>query len=90
MPRRQVKPYRRRILPTEIEKAQAEEAAKAENLYEEELKAELDVPRAQNAYEAAKDPDKKAELKLELEIAKSKLAWQKRLPEAAGLPPRHT
>ena len=74
----------KRILPAEIGKAVAEEAAGAEKLYEEELKAELELRKAQKAYDAGEQADKPA-LKVALEIAKRKLAWQTSLREAAGL-----
>ncbi|HEY7449981.1 MAG TPA: hypothetical protein VH702_17625 [Vicinamibacterales bacterium] len=77
----------RRILPAEIDKSAAEEAAYAESLYEQELKAELEVRKAQKTYDAADEADKPA-LRVALEIARRKLAWQTSLREAAGLNPR--
>jgi hypothetical protein len=77
----------KRILPAEIEKAAAEQAADAEQLYEEELKAELDVRKAQKAYDSGQEADKPA-LRAALEIARRRLAWRTRLREAAGLPAR--
>lgn len=77
----------KRILPAEIEKAAAEQAADAEQLYEEELKAELDARKAQKAYDSGQEADKPA-LRVALEIARRRLAWRKRLREAAGLPAR--
>jgi hypothetical protein len=77
----------KQILPAEREKAAADEAARAEKLYEEELKAELAVRRAQKAYNEGLEADKPI-LKVELELAIRKLAWQTSLREAAGLPAR--
>jgi hypothetical protein len=77
----------KRLLPGEIEKAAAEEAASAETLYEQELNAELALRQAQKAYDAGEAADKPA-LRVALELAKRKLAWQTRLREAAGLPAR--
>jgi hypothetical protein len=77
----------RRILPAEIEKAAAQQAADAEQLYEEELKAELDLRKAQKAYDAGQEADKPA-LRVALEIARRKLAWRTSLRQAAGLPER--
>lgn len=77
----------RQILPAEREKAAAEQAAGAETLYEEELKAELDVRKARKDYDKA-DPADKPALKVTLEIARRRLAWKTSLREASGLPPR--
>ena len=77
----------KRILPEEIERADAGEAARAEKLYEEELKAELAVRKAKKKYDEA-DEDDKPVVAVELEIARRKLAFQTRLREAAGLPAR--
>jgi hypothetical protein len=77
----------RRILPAEVERAAAEEAADAEKLYEAELKAELELRKAQRAYDTGADADKPA-LRVALELARRKLAWQTRVREAAGLEPR--
>lgn len=77
----------KKILPAEIEKTEAEQAANAEKFYEEELKAELEVRKAQAVYDKGKEEEKPA-LRVVLEIAKRKLAWQTSLREAAGLPAR--
>lgn len=74
----------KRILSAEVEKAAAEEAANAEKLYEDELKAELEVRKAQKAYDTGQEADKPA-LRVALEIARRKLAWRASLREAAGL-----
>ena len=77
----------KRILPAEIQQAAASEAAGAEKLYEEELKATLGLRTAQKAYDAGEEADKPA-LRVALEIAARKLAWQTRVREAAGLAAR--
>lgn len=74
----------KKILPSETGKAAAEAAANAETLYEEELKAEMELCQAQKAYDEAGEADKPA-MKVALEIARRKLAWRTRLREAAGL-----
>lgn len=74
----------KRIVPAEVEKAAAEAAEDAEKLYEEELKAELEVRRAQKAYDTGQEADKPA-LRVALEIARRKRDWRASLREAAGL-----
>jgi hypothetical protein len=75
----------KRILPAEIEKTAAEEAAGAEKLYQEELQAKKEFLEAEKASKA--DPTNDV-LKVALEIAKRKLEWQTKLRKAAGLPDR--
>ena len=77
----------KKILPGEVAKAAAEEAASATKLYEEELQAEIEVEKAKKAL-ADGGAEEKPRLQLELELAKRKLAWRTRLREAAGLDPR--
>jgi len=75
------------ILPEERARAEAASEAAAEKLYEAELEAELALRKAQQAYNAAKDPEKPA-LRVELEAATRKRDRQVRLRRAAGLPDR--
>jgi hypothetical protein len=77
----------RRVLPAEPAQQPAEGTAGAEKLYEDELKAELDVRRAQKAFDMA-DPADRPALRVALEMARRKLAWQTSLREAAGLQAR--
>jgi hypothetical protein len=78
----------KQVLPSEIEKAAAESAAGAEKLYEEEQAAHIKVLEAQRAYDAGTDPAEKPVLQAKLDAARRKLAYQTKLREAAGLPPR--
>ena len=77
----------KRILPEEVAKAAAEEAATAAKLYDDELQAEIEVAKAKKALASGAAEDK-PKLELELELAERKLAHRRRLREAAGLPPR--
>lgn len=75
------------ILPEERAKAEADRAEAAEKLYAAELDAEIELRKAQKAYDDAQPGDKPVKA-AELEKAKRKLARQKALREAAGLPDR--
>jgi len=77
----------KRILPEEIEKADAARAEAAEKLYIAELDAELEKRKAQKAYDAGLAADKPA-LRVELEKAIRKLERATLLRKAAGLPGR--
>ena len=77
----------KRILPDEIKKTAAEEAAGAEKLYEEELKAKWELRKAEKAYDEG-SPAEKPALAVAVEIARQKLQWQTNLRKAAGLPDR--
>ena len=75
------------ILPEERAKADAERAAAAEKLYDDELAAELDVRTAQKAYDDGVPKDKPT-LRVKLEQAIRKRDRATRLRKAAGLPDR--
>jgi len=75
------------ILPENRAKAAADRTEAAEKLYAAEIDAEIQLRVAQKAYDDAQPKDKPVKA-AELEKAKRKLAPQKALREAAGLPDR--
>ena len=76
---------KRAIIPSERDKAADERFAAETKLYEDELAAEGELEKAQEAFDAGSEKERPA-LKRKLELATRKRDWARQRRRAAGLP----